>query len=220
MSLADLILPIGAILIALWAVRKVRRIRHVRAVQSGRAPGTDQPGHQNDTSGPLLYIHRPLFVGQDGIETRLEQVREIARRTEDFGRSLYPEETRAIRTSRAESARNLVDGLARMAPVTLFIGPAADEAGEEDRLLIDLFETLSCPMKVVDVSSDEDMHLGLPVDESGEPVLPVIYICGELFGDTAQTLDAARDGSLAARLRQGDVPHNALAAQGLAEATG
>lgn len=110
-----------------------------------------------------------------------------------------------------QSARRLVKGIAGLHDVAIFISTRADQATDNERIILDVFETLKINPKIVDVSSDADMHLGLPQSD-GQADLPYLYIDGIAFGNIRTILDASRNGDLTTALTNAGVTFDTQAA--------
>lgn len=94
----------------------------------------------------------------------------------------------------------MVKGIAFSNTVTAFISTNAAQATEKECIILDVFATIGVSPKVVDVSSDADMHLGLP-QQDGSADLPYLYIDGIAFGNISAILDASRNGELTTALK-------------------
>lgn len=114
----------------------------------------------------------------------------------------------------SESAYRLVKGIARLNDVSIFISTDADQATENEHIILDVFKKLKIEPKIVDVSSDTDMYLGLP-QADGQADLPYLYIDGVAFGNIGTILDACRNCALIAALSAANVAFNADAAEKL-----
>lgn len=113
-----------------------------------------------------------------------------------------------------ESAHRLVKGLAFHNKVTVFLRGPTTQATDNEKIILDVFASIGVSPKTVDVSSDADMHLGLPQKGDGAD-LPYLYIGGIAFGGISTILDASRNGALAAALTSADVTFDEGAAEKL-----
>lgn len=114
----------------------------------------------------------------------------------------------------AESARRLIKGIAFHNKVTVFLHGSTTQATENEQIILDVFTSIGVSPKTVDVSSDTDMHLGLP-QKDGTADLPYLYIDGIAFGNIGTILDACRNGELATALTAADVTFDEGAAEKL-----
>ena len=136
--------------------------------------------------------------------------------TRAIAATLNPEQ-HARPTSAKVSAERLVKGIAFRNKVTLFMAGPIDQATENDQILLDIFGALTVAPKCVDVSSDADMHLGLP-QSKGIAELPYLYIDGIAFGNFGAILEAVQDGSLTTALDDAGIAIETSAAQCLRKA--
>lgn len=113
-----------------------------------------------------------------------------------------------------ESARLLVKGIAFNNKVTVFLHGPTTRATDKEQIILDVFASIRVSPKIVDVSSDTDMHLGLP-QKNGTADLPYLYIDGIAFGNIGTILDASRNDELAATLTAADVTFDEDAAEKL-----
>ncbi|MFT5629476.1 MAG: glutaredoxin-related protein [Gammaproteobacteria bacterium] len=113
-----------------------------------------------------------------------------------------------------ESARLLVKGITFNNKVTVFLHGPTTQATDNEQIILDVFASIRVSPKIVDVSSDTDMHLGLP-QKDGTADLPYLYIDGIAFGNIGTILDASRNDELAATLTAADVTFDEDAAEKL-----
>ena len=109
------------------------------------------------------------------------------------------------------SAKRLVKGISWHNKVTLFLRNPITQAFENEQIILDLLSALNITAKIVDVSSDAEMHLGLP-QSNDYADLPYLYINGVAFGNTSTILDASRNGELTAALTKAGVTFDTQAA--------
>lgn len=117
-------------------------------------------------------------------------------------------------TDAKTSAQRLVKGIAFHNNVCLFMAGPTGQASENEQILLDIFAVLNIQPKLVDVSSDNDMHLGLPQSE-GLANLPYLYIGGIAFGNFGAILESVQDGSLFTAFSDAGIVIDANAAQSL-----
>lgn len=116
-----------------------------------------------------------------------------------------------IRISDKESAIRLVRGIALHNDVVLFTKQGlAEDQKAPSRLIYDVMTALCPEIKVVDVSGDSDMHMGL-AQEDGEAILPCLYIGGKFIGDQAAVLEALQNGNLEKELQRARVSYDSHA---------
>lgn len=117
-------------------------------------------------------------------------------------------------TSPKASANRLVKGIAFNNPVTLFLERGAEQATDNERIILDLFEILDVDPTIIDVSSDSEMHLGIPhIDD--KPNLPYLYIGGIAYGGASNILEGVQDGKLVERLKASRITVNTSTAKQL-----
>jgi len=114
-----------------------------------------------------------------------------------------------------DCATRLVHGIALHNDIVLFTKTGlAEDKEAPSRLIHDILTALCPQIKVVDVSSDRDMHLGLP-HADGNPILPCLYVGGDFIGDQNAVLRALDSGELVAQLEQAKIEFNKETAQAL-----
>lgn len=122
---------------------------------------------------------------------------------------------RVMPISDQESAKRLVKGIAFHNDVVLFTASGVSNDPEApSRLLNDVLTALCSNIKVVDVSSDNDMHLGLP-EKNGQPILPCVYVDGRLIGGQFEVLDAIKNGRFFEALDRATISYDFDVAAGL-----
>lgn len=168
---------------------------------------TDIEKFELDMAHNLQPRDTSLFGGRDPqLELGIAQTRAIAAK-------LNPAQ-RARTTSAKVSAERLVKGVAFHNKVCLFMAGPIDQASENEQILLDIFGALNLQPKLVDVSSDNDMHLGLPQSE-GLVILPYLYVGGIAFGNFGTILETVQDGSLFTAFSDADIVIDTNAAQTL-----
>lgn len=134
--------------------------------------------------------------------------RTLLRSSETLRRDLSAGHNASNAQSSAEtSATALVKGIAFHNEITLFLHNDKAHANENEQIILDLLETLDLAPKVVDVSTDSDLHLGIPLKD-GEADIPYLYIDGLPFGGAAEILDAVSNGKLAEKLSAAKIAFN------------
>lgn len=109
--------------------------------------------------------------------------------------------------SAKDSALKLVKGIAFHNEMTLFLRNGKSQANENEQIILDLFSTLDIDPKIVNVSSDSDMHLGIPFKD-GKADIPYLYIDGLPFGGAAEILASVSNGGLAEKLTTAKISFN------------
>jgi glutaredoxin-related protein len=160
---------------------------------------------------------RPTILGGTGLAgTNLNSSLDaVVARSNAYAKSQKTAAPRAPRVSPHQSAERLVKGIAQIHDVALFTsGPLADDPDDPTVIMHDLLTALELTVRLVDVTSDAQMHLGLPhLDD--EPVIPHLYINASAVGGAEVTLQQAQSGELAARLKKAKIPFNHTVAAAL-----
>ena len=196
----------------------IRRIRALQSQDRDRAADVSRTtplGMEATSQARFDLENRAATFGGTGnaVSSCNDTLDQAVSRTWALAARLNPPQHHSHMTGRA-SATNLVKGIAQMNPVTLFLATSIDMASEDDQILIDLFKSLQTPLKIVDVSSDSDLCLGLP--QIGDTVdLPHLYIRGLPFGGLATILNATRDGTLIETLSDAKITYDKATAAAL-----
>lgn len=171
-----------------------------------------------NTAGPMDWSDQPRYQAPilsnvagsvDGIDEAVSRSHAFTARLRQLHRK------RPNRVTHVESAKRLVDGLARMQPVTLFTPEGlSDDPTDPSRIIYDLLETLALSPRVVDVSADAEMHLGLP-QVDGQAIVPHLYLKARPIGGGAAIFDLARSGELAKALTEARIRFDQSAAKSL-----